>query len=182
MVMNSDNYAYSKITGFKLFSYNCITHLLENNEMVWKLLFYNDADAWNKPDISKDQKRAMIYAGQPDETLFRVFMTEKQTNSWVSEATILRIFPYSVVPDNRTVNTTMMVFDAYSHYRIDTLSNYTTRVDSLVEEIVSTMNGAIIGGIGRLAFNSTMQRADKILESGQIPFGGKRIVMSNKQV
>lgn len=147
--MNStDTYAYSKISGFKLFSYNCINYLLENNEMIWKLLFYNDADAWNKSNITIDEKRSMIYAGQPDETLYRVFMAEKQPNAWISEATILRIFPHSIVPENRTVNTTIMAFDIYSHYRVDTLSNYTARVDAGVEEIVSTLTGLTLEALG----------------------------------
>ena len=181
MMNSTDTYAYSKISGFKLFSYNCINYLLENNEMIWKLLFYNEADAWNKSDITIDQKRSMIYAGQPDETLYRVFMAEKQPNAWISEATILRIFPHSIVPENRTVNTTIMAFDIYSHYRVDTLSNYTARVDAGVEEIVSTLNGANIGSLGRLSFNALMQKNDKAMESGQLPFSGKRILMSAKQ-
>lgn len=149
--------------------------------MIWKLLFYNDAEAWSRNNITAEQKRSLIYAGQPDETLFRVFMGEKQTNSWVTEATILRIFPFSIAPENRTINTTLMVFDVYSHYRINHLSNYTTRVDSLVEEIVATLNGVEIGGVGRLSLNMAMQKNDKVMESGQIPFGGKRITMSTKQ-
>jgi len=108
-------------------------------------------------------------------------MSEKQINAWTNEACILRIFPHGIVPENRTINTTIMGFDAYSHYRIDTLSNYTTRVDTIIEELVSTFNGANIGGLGRLSFNSAMQKADKVGASGQIPFGGKRILMSTKQ-
>lgn len=179
--INTDTYAYSKLTGLRWFSYNCISYLLDNNEMVWKLLYYNENNAWEQPNLTLSQKRSLIYAGEPDETLFRVFMSEKQANAWVSEACVLRIFPYSVIPENRTVNTTIMVFDAYSHYRINTLSNYTTRIDTIVEELVATFNGSNIGGLGRLSFNATMQKADKILDSGQIPFGGKRITMSTKQ-
>jgi len=181
MMNNFDTTAYSKITNFKMFSYNCISYLIDNNDEIWKLLFYNDRDAWSKPNLTTDQKRSLIYSGEPDETLFRVFMSEKQINAWTNEACILRIFPHGIIPENRTINTTVMGFDVYSHYRIDTLSNYTTRVDTIVEELVSTFNGANIGGLGRLSFNSAMQKADKVNASGQIPFGGKRITMSTKQ-
>lgn len=176
-----DTSAYSKISGFRYFSYNCINYLLENNEVVWKLLFYNETDALNKPNLTKAQKRSMIYKGEPDETLFNVFASEKQTNAWLRETCILRIFPHSVVPDNRTVNTTAMVFDIYTHYRVDTLNDGTTRTDTVVEEIINLFNGSNIGGLGRLFFNSTASRSNKIYDSGQIPYGGKRIIMATKQ-
>jgi hypothetical protein len=179
--VNTDTYAYSKLTGFKFFSYNVINYLIDNNEEIWKLLYYNDIDAWDKANTTIAQKRSLIYAGQPDETLYRVFMGEKQINSWINEACILRIFPHSVIPENRTVNTTVMVFDVYCHYRINTMSNYTTRIDSVVEELISTLNGSNIGGLGRLTFNAAIAKSDKVYESGQAPFGGKRITMSTKQ-
>jgi hypothetical protein len=179
--VNTDTTAYSKLSGYKFFSYNIINYLIDNNEEIWKLLYYNESDAWERTNLTLSEKRSLIYAGQPDETLYRVFMSEKQVNAWVNEACILRIFPHSTVPENRTVNTTMMVFDIYSHYRINTLSNYTTRIDTAVEELISTLNGSNIGGLGRLTFNATVAKADKIYESGQAPFGGKRITMSTKQ-
>lgn len=175
-----DTTAYSDANNFRYFSYNCISHLLENNEGIWKLLHYNDADAWKKPNLTMQEKRSLIYAGQPDETLFRVFISEKQPDAWVHEACVLRIFPFGITPDNRTVNTTIMVFDVYSHYRIDTLSNYTTRVDTIVEELIKVFNGSNIGGLGRLFFNSSAVKNTGARDSGQIPFGGKRIIMATK--
>ena len=176
-----DRTAYSKATGFKKFSYNCILHMMENNDEIWKLLYYNQSDAWNRPSLSLAEKRSLIYAGEPDETLFRVFSSDKQPNAWINEACILRIFPYQIVPENRTVNTTTMCFDIYTHYRINTLSNYYTRNDTLVEEIIALFNGANIGGLGRLFLDAGASRADSSREIGQSPFGGKRVAMSTKQ-
>ena len=175
-----DDIAYSKISGFRFFSYNCISYMLEANELIWKLLYYNDANAHEKPNLTTAQKRSLIFAGQPDETLFRVFASEKQPDAWVHEACIIRIFPSGILPDNRTISAIPIVFDVYTHYRIDTLSNYTTRTDTLVEEIVTLFNGSNIGGIGRLYLNGVATRLTGGRESGQIPFGGKRIVMAVK--
>lgn len=175
-----DTTAYSNVTGFKNLSYNCISFMMQENELIWKLLYYNDANAFEKPNLTAEQKRGLIFAGEPDETLFRVFTSEKQPNAWVHEACVLRVFPSGIFPENRTVNTTLVTFDVYSHYRIDTLSNYNTRTDTLVEEIVALFNGANIGGLGRLYFNGAATRNLGERESGQIPFGGKRIVMATK--
>lgn len=181
MLPQYDRDGYSKITGFSSFSYNCITYMMEKSESIWKLLFYNDADAYKKPNLTIEQKRSLIYAGQPDETLFRVFMSEKQPNAWIHEACVLRIYPYSIYPENRTINTTTIVIDTYTHYRIDTLSNYKTRTDSMVEELVGIFNGSNIGGLGRLFFNAGASRENRALDAGQTPYGGKRILMSTKQ-
>jgi len=172
---------YSKLTGFSQFSYNAVQHLLDNNETIWKLLYYNDKDAWNKPNTSLNEKRSLIYGGEPDETLYRVFISEKQPDAWVHEACILRVFPSGIVSDNRTINTAVITFDVYSHYRIDTLSNYTTRVDVIVEELVSLFNGFNIGGLGRLYLNGIATKQTGARESGQIPYAGKRIVLATKQ-
>lgn len=175
-----DKTAYSNITGFKNLSYNCISYMMESNELIWKLLKYEDPNAFEKPNLTIAEKRAMIYGGQPDETLFRVFSSEKQPNAWVHEACILRIFPSSIYPDNRTVNTVTMTFDVYTHYRIDTLSNLNTRTDTITEEIITLFNGANIGGLGRLFFNVAGSRNTGSRDSGQVPFGGKRILLATK--
>lgn len=176
-----DKTAYSALSHFDEYSYNCITHLMEEDEYIWKLLHYNDSEAWNKTNTTASQKRALIYSGQPDETLFRVFSDEGQPNAWTNEACILRIFPYAVFPENRTINTTTIVFDVYSHYRINHLSNYKTRVDTIIKRLVEVFNGSNIGGIGRLFFNALAAKENRIYDSGQIPFKGKRITMSTKQ-
>lgn len=179
--MDNNRTAYSKLSGFRMFSYNCITKMMDENELIWKLLYYNDADAWDKPNLTKAQKRGLIYKGEQDETLFRVFMSEKQMNSWTAEVCLIRIFPNTVYAKNRTVNITSMAFDVYSHYRIDTLSNYTTRTDTIVEELVALFNGSNVGGLGVLFFDASASRGDRVQPSGQVPFGGKRIIMSTNQ-
>ena len=177
-----DNYAYSQISGFENYSYNIIAKMMENNETIWKILKYDEPDAWQKADLSKDEKREMIYAGQPDETLYNVFTGDGQISAWVKETTIMRVFPLALFPQSRTITTTTIAIDIYTHYRISTLSNYTNRVDVLVKEVIQTLNGRDIGvGLGKIFFNAMAAKDSRIYESGQIPFKGKRIVMSTLQ-
>lgn len=177
-----DDYAYNKYPNLPLYSYNCIKHLIEKNEEIWKLLFYNESDAWKKTSLTPIQKKEMIYKGEPDETLFRVFLDEGQINAWINEVSVLRIFPYSIFPENRTVGTVTMAFDIYSHYRINHLSNYQTRVDTMSQIILDVFNGAIIDGIGQLFFNVMGNKENRDYPSGQIPYKGKRITLSTKAV
>jgi len=146
-----DDFAYNKYTKLPLYSYNCISHLVRENEEIWKILKYNDSDCWTKASLTQTEKTNMIYSGQPDETNYRVFSDEGQINAWTGEVSVIRIFPYSVFPDNRTVGTVTIVFDLYAHYRINHMSNYQTRVDTMTQIILDVFNGTIVDGVGQLS-------------------------------
>ncbi|MFZ2992529.1 MAG: hypothetical protein WA061_02325 [Microgenomates group bacterium] len=177
-----DNYGYSQIEGFDDYSYNIISKLMTENEAIWKLLKHNTPDAWKESNLTTQEKRDMIYAGQPDETLYNVFTGDGQISAWVKEVCILRIFPLSLFPQNRTVTTTTIALDIYCHYRTSTLSNYKNRVDVIVKELIQSLNGKDIGvGLGKIFFNAVAAKESRIYESGQIPYKGKRMVMSTLQ-
>jgi len=180
--MIDDRIAYAQYEDFNTFSYKCIKYLMDNNEVIWKLLKYDTSDAWNRANLTKVEKSALVYNGSDDSTLFRVFMDMGQPDVHTREDTIIRIAPYSIFPENRTVGTLTMIFEVYCHYHINTLSNYTTRVDTIAMEFLKTFNGINIGGIGKLFFNRMGSQAPKMELSGQIPHKGKFILMSNKVV
>ena len=45
---------------------NCCYKLINENEIVWKLLKYNTNDAWKMPNLTKEEKIALIYPGTPE--------------------------------------------------------------------------------------------------------------------
>ena len=49
--------------------------------------------------------------------------------------------------------------EIFSHYKINHMSNYQTRIDTIAEELLSTFNGADVGGIGLLSFNETLDNS-----------------------
>lgn len=172
--------SYNKFYRINEFAYNCISYLMDESELVWKLLKYNSSDAWNETNLTKAEKAALIYAGQDDNTLYRVFMDIGQPDAWVSEDCLIRISPYSISPDNRTVGTFTMMLEVYSHHKINTLSNYTTRVDTIMGEFLRVFNGFDIGGIGKLFFDRFGSYNDRVMPSGQTPFKGKWLLLSTK--
>jgi hypothetical protein len=173
--------AYNTYDALPMMAYNCICRLMDENELVWKLLKYAHPDAWKQDNLTSEEKRAMIYTGQEDATKFRIFLDGGQPDVWTREDCILRISPYSIFPENRTIGTVTMIFEVFSHYKINHLSNYTTRVDVVIAELLKTFNGADgIGGIGKLAFDSLSNKEIRVATGGQIPFKGKWMLMSNK--
>jgi hypothetical protein len=172
--------AYAKYKGFKNFSYNCIMHLIENSELVWKILKYNDPEAWDKPNLSREEKRNLIYKGDGEISNYRVFSDVGQNDVWDIEACLIRISPYSIFPDNRSIGTLYMSFEVFSHYKINHLSDYTTRTDTIMEEFLRVFNGANIGGIGLLNFNRIENVQARAEMAGQIPYKGRWLLMGVK--
>jgi hypothetical protein len=171
--------AYNDFKIFSELSYRCIKHLMDNNELVWKLLKYSDRDAWNKPNLTQEEKGELIYSGQDDTSKFHVFMDSKQPDVLMNEIALLRIMPYYAVGINRTIGIMEISMEVFSHYKINHLSNYKTRVDLIVEELLGLFNGTEIGSLGKLTFDRTVDQSSRLFEIGQIPFGGKQIIFNS---
>ena len=97
--------------------------------------------------------------------------------AWVEESCIIRISPYNLVGLNRTIGTISMLFEVYCHYRINQLSNYQTRIDTISQQFLEVFNGYELGGVGKLFFDR-MDELDRETNYGVTPFRGKWLTMS----
>ena len=170
---------YNKYKQYPLTSYNIIKYLIVNEEDLWKILKYNDPDAWNKTNLTLEEKSALVYAGQPNETEFRIFLDVGQSNSWTIEACFLRVAPLVLTPENFVYGYMSIGFELYSHYKVNTMSNYTTRLDYGTQRIIETLNGAEIPDVGRLYFDYKASTQTKSMLIGAIPYKGRLTVLCN---
>jgi len=167
---------YNKFSTLSTLSYKCIEYLIDNEEILWKLLKYNDADAWQEDDLTSAEKAALVYDGSPNQTDFRVFMDVGADDSWADEVCLLRVSPITVIPTNYVNGIITMGFEIYCHYRSNHLSNYKTKIDYGTQRIIETMNGAEISGLGRLVFDSRISPVCKSVVVGTIPFKGRATI------
>ena len=165
---------YNKFTNYSLFPYNCISYLIDDDEseIIWKLLYYNTPDAWGKSNLTKSQKGGLIYAGQADQTLYRVFLDTGMDDAWTKQSCLIRISPLELFPRDYVVGSIRIGVEVYAHFDINHLTNYTTRVDSITEHIISAFNGQVVEGLGRLYFHKTTT-------VGRLPFKGKATIFNN---
>jgi len=170
--------AYNDFSQFSKLSYSCIKALMDRNELVWKLLKYTDPDAWKKPDLTQEEKATLIYTGEQDSSQYNVFMDGKQPDVLMVESTLLRIMPHFAVGLNRTVGYIEVSMEVFSHYKINHLSNYQTRVDTIAGELLALFNGINVGGLGLMSFNKMADASARLFQAGQIPFGGKTLIFS----
>ena len=173
--------AYNQYKGLPLLAYTCITKLLSDNETIFKLLYYNDPDALLHANLTATEKANLIYKGQENMENYHIFMDSGQSDAWTTESTVLCIYPYDIYPTNRTIGVITMAFEVYSHYKINHLSNYTTRTDAIIQQLLYEFNGFNLGEVGRLEFDYKMGGiAQKMNSKGVTPYKGKYILMSTK--
>lgn len=147
----------------------CISYLMDNDDELWKLLYYEDNNCWNQPNLTRAQKSSLIYAGQPNETDYRVFMDVGADNTWTIQACILRISPTTITPESYVVGNVGIAFEIYAHYKMNHMSNLKTRIDYGSEIIYRVFNGADIPEIGRIYFD----KKARSVPIGGVPFKGR---------
>ena len=183
MTEDSRQEMYNEYEELPLASYNCAKYLLENNELLWKLLYYSDPNAYKNdsshPNLTTAQKGALIYDGNPVETNYRVFFDAGQDDAWTGANCVLRIAPFDIEPTNHIYGKVGMLFQCYAAYKINTLSNYNIRTLRVIQQVLKTLNGAEIGGIGRLFFDARASRYCNMKIGGQINFKSYNLVMCN---
>jgi hypothetical protein len=174
--------AYNTFENLPLISYSIIKYLIDNDDEIWKILQYNSPDAWNKSNLTKAQKGALVYNGTDDETKYRVFMDVGADNSWTIEACILRISPITALPANYVNGALSIGCEIYSHYKINTMSNYQTRIETVTQQLIKTLNGADIENVGRMYFDLKASPACKSIVIGAIPFKGRATIFCNNML
>lgn len=178
---------YAKYDFFPNISYNIISNLIDNPdaEIIWKLLKYTNNDAWEADDLTKEEKRELIYQGEADGSKYAVFFDSGMDESITEGRIYLRIYPYYCIPDSPYSGIVDVAFEIICHNNINTLSNYTTRVDSVIAALIRCLNGEDIGGVGVMFFDTGKKsggsggsRTDKIQNFNQYPYKGKILLMS----
>nr|DAG31340.1 MAG TPA: hypothetical protein [Caudoviricetes sp.] len=178
MIRDVNPYAtYESLTSV---SYKIVEHLMTSPdaEIIWKLLKYNDANAYSRPNLSLEEKAKLIYNGEAVMTDYNVFFDYMMDDAEDKMQTLLRIYPAEVYPTNRTTGICMINIEVFTHSHINHLSNYTTRVDVIIQTLLKVLNGADVGGVGVLFFDNQGSRYDRIQTIGQKPYKGKLLKMS----
>lgn len=172
---------YDKFESIPLIPYNIISYMIANNEDIWKLLKYDDANAWKSdsshPNLTTEEKGALIYDGIMAINEARVFTSLGQDDSITKETSFIRIGLPELIPTNHVRGASTIGFEILTHYKVSTLSNYQSRADTLLQKLIALFNGADIDGIGRIFFDARISSRCKAIQIGQVPYRGKGLIM-----
>ncbi len=173
---------YNRYENFPKLAYNIIKKLFTSKdaEIIWKLLDYKSADDWNKSNLTLKEKQNLIFKGTGNELDYRVFLDFGLEDGQDEEACFLRIYPGAIFPESRVTGVVGVNFEVFCHSKINHLSNYQTRIDTIIQALIDTLNGEFVGGVGRLFFDSDGSSFDSVKTMAQKPYKGKILIMSTR--
>ena len=176
--------SYNQYDGLQNFTLLIIQHLMLNNEDIWKLLKYDTQDALEKPNLTREEKAKLIYPGASggDMDDYRVFRTPYLDDLTTNQQAQLRVYLESITPDTRLYGTVDVNIEVICHVKMIELNDYQNRAESIVLQVIKTLNGADVGGIGKLFFdrNGSFYDLIKMNRYNNRNFYGYTITMSTK--
>ena len=176
--------SYNQYDGLQNFTLLIIQHLMLNNEDIWKLLKYDTQDALEKPNLTREEKANLIYPGASggDMDDYRVFRTPYLDDLTTNQQAQLRVYLESITPDTRLYGTVDVNIEVICLVKMIELNDYQNRAESIVWQVIKTLNGADVGGIGKLFFdrNGSFYDLIKMNRYNNRNFYGYTITMSTK--
>ena len=152
------NVKYNKFLSMPYVPFKIIMALLENDNFC-KLMYYNTMDALSKPNLTMAQKRHLIWDGSDDMDNYNIFMTNIQPNEEIENRTVLKVYRYNTEPNNNITATVCYRFDILYGSKIP-LVKYNgitcNRGDVIEMEIMKTLNGEYVAGVGFLQYNDAL--------------------------
>lgn len=178
-----------------------ITHLIDSTscyaQNIWRLLKYAEETALSKPPLSKEEKEALVFAGNngaPDATKqARVFLAPYVDDAWKEQGSSLYVYVSEIYPLNRSIAEVVVNFDIVVHSQtsvvlgngdpalnpnanpndLDKEGNLVVsvknRATALLKNVLAEFNGIYLDSVGYL-----------YLEDGKKAKGGVKVSLWNR--
>lgn len=155
---------YNKYEFMPFIPYRVIEHLAVHNDNLWKILKYNDYDCLSKPDLTFEEKLALIWNQEGNQEDYNVFFSQLIENMIPESKTILKLYKILTTPKDTIRGVSSYEFDILYGGKI-ALVKYNgipcNRGDVVEAELLKTLNGADVGGVGMLQFNTKLSSASR---------------------
>lgn len=146
---------YNRFNNLSDFPFNIIKYLVDNNENIWKILKYPTSDCLSKNNLTELEKLSLIWNGDEHSENYNVFMDSFSGDDVLpTQMSLLRVFPVTIDPKNRVYSQVDIAIECICHYKVNMLDTYQPRSLRMIEEVLSTLNGININGIGLLSFEN----------------------------
>lgn len=153
---------FNSLSALPYIPYNILVYLAQSSdaEDIWKMLKYSTYDALSKPNLTFEEKMAFIWKEGPQEN-FGVFLTPLVEDEITKSKCIFKIYDYYIQPNQPYSAETTYAFDflyggnmALVEYNATPVS----RGDLFIAKIMAVLNGAYVGGVGKLIFSQQASR------------------------
>lgn len=199
--------AFNRYTNLDNIEWKIIDFLIHSKSKyanyLWKILKYDTEDCLSKPDLTNEEKFALVYKNNGEATPFRVFMNPFVDDAWEEQTSLLHIYVYGINPQNHLTGKVHICFECIVHNKIsnvygdaseynpdtnpveidssgETVTLYKSRATEMLKDVVAALNGQMVNGIGVLQFNESLSPYDTAKASlwNAKSFFGYRIIMT----
>lgn len=175
---------YNSLSALPKGLYNILNYLALSPEAedIWKMLKYNSYDALSKPNLTIDEKIALLWREGKQEP-YSVFFTPLIEDSITESKCILQMYNYYIHPSNLFYGVVVYSFDFLYGGKMS-LVEYegvpVSRGDLFINKLLSVLNGADIGGVGKLMFFDDLSRysASKFTLGNNKTFTGYQVLLA----
>lgn len=163
--------------------YKIIVYLAENNQRLFKVLYYQGSNALSQPDLTFDQIIDMIYVDEGKESDKHIFMKPLISEEMIESATQLRLYKYGISPDSSMISTINYRFDIITGAKTSLVYDNgipCNRLDIIETELLNSLNGIDLFGTGKFQFNRDLSTQDKqiLTLSNSKNFFGSLMILS----
>lgn len=179
--------AFNKFTTLPSVPYKILSYLAENNERIFKALYYQGSDALDQPDLTLEQKLDMIYVDEGKEIDKHLFLKPLIGEEMIDSVTQLRLYKYGISPTDAMTSVITYRFDIITGSKVSLIYNDNipvSRLDFIETELLNTLNGIDLFGTGKFQFNRDLSTQDKqiLTLSNSKNFFGSILLMSVRWV
>ena len=177
---------YNSFSRLPLVGYNILVYLAKQPtaDNIWKMLKYRDYDCLSKPVPTFAEKMELIWKQGPQES-FGVFLTPLVEDAITESKSTLKIYEYYIHDNEPYQSSVVYAFD-FLYGGNMSLVNYdgipASRGAVFINSLMATLNGAYVGGVGKLSFVSDLTRYNlaKATIGNSKTFTGVQVFLSTK--
>lgn len=175
--------AFNKFTTLPSVPYKILSYLAENNERIFKALYYQGSNALDQPDLTLEQKLDMIYVDEGKEVDKHLFLKPLIGEEMIDSVTQLRLYKYGISPTDAMTSVITYRFDIITGSKVSLIYDDNipvSRLDFIETELLNTLNGIDLFGTGKFQFNRDLSTQDKqiLTLSNSKNFFGSILLMS----
>ena len=155
---------YNSLSRLPTIPYNIMVYLAKSTdpiaEVFWKMLAYKDYKALSHESLTFQQKMKLVWAQGKQDT-YSVFLTNLIEDAMAESKQIVKIYQYYIHASELYTSTVVYAFDCLYGGQMS-LVEYNdipvNRGDLFIHCMLYLLNGAEVGGVGKLMFLDNMSR------------------------
>lgn len=155
---------YNSLSRLPSIGYNIMVYLAKSTDPIadvfWKMLAYKDYKALSHDALTFQQKMKLVWA-QGKQDNYSVFLTNLIEDAMAESKQIVKVYDYYIHASDLYTSTVVYAFDCLYGGQMS-LVEYNgipvSRGDLFIHCMLYLLNGAEVGGVGKLMFLDDMSR------------------------